>query len=107
MREPGSRALRRAAGGASILCALALCAFGCSSDPTPLVVLVDTDYAVPEEVGLFRVSVERSDGTELGAHELTPRSQSDVPFSVGVAAGDDDSAAVTIVAEARAPSGGR
>ncbi|MCC7538518.1 MAG: hypothetical protein IT379_19995, partial [Deltaproteobacteria bacterium] len=73
---------------------------GCKTDPTQLVVVIDTDYSVPSELGLVRVIVLDGDNAEIARNDFTLGDSSSVPFSFAVVPKDQDaSRRATIIVE--------
>jgi len=77
--------------------ALLALAAGCESPATQLVVLVDTDFAVPDEVAGLQVTVQDAEGSEVSSAELAisdALSDSEavfsLPLSFAVVPVDDD-----------------
>jgi len=78
--------------------ALVAGAAGCESPATQLVVVVDTDYAVPGEMGIVRARVLDGEGGEVSSAEFTlvgedggeTETRFRVPFSFAVVPIDDD-----------------
>jgi hypothetical protein len=83
---------------AALAAAALLAAPGCKSDPTELVVVVDTDYAVPSEMNRVRATISDSAGSQISQRDFelvapaAPTSPGvvDVPFSFGVVPSDGD-----------------
>jgi hypothetical protein len=75
------------------LCLLAaLSVAGCKTDPTQLVVVVDTDYVVPTELGAVRVTIDDANGGQeaiqefdlVAADQPTSTNGVHMPFSFGL-----------------------
>ncbi|MEC7523219.1 MAG: hypothetical protein VYE22_25290 [Myxococcota bacterium] len=92
---------------------LLLAAAGCAAEPTQLVVVVDSDLAVPDDV--VAISVETVDPTGVTLSDVrfalaapgegSPPARFELPLSFGVVPIDDDaSRRVTVVARAPGPS---
>lgn len=87
----------------------------CSKPATQLVVVVDTDYAVPEELAEIRARIEAPDGTEVSAASfaLTGADQPQptrfvVPLSFGVVPVDGDaSRRLEVIVSGMDPEGRR
>jgi hypothetical protein len=90
-----------------------LFAQGCERDATQLVVVVNTDYDVPAELGVVEVRISDLDGREISASEFTLTDAPDpadptrfvVPFSFGIVPIDDDASRRIIVdVDGRSPA---
>ncbi len=93
--------------------ALAVFVSGCTSAPTQLVVLVDSDYAVPDELATVHALVSAPDGEVVSEHTFTlsgsatpGASRFTLPLSFGMVPVDDDaSRRVDCVVEGMDPAG--
>lgn len=91
-----------------------LCAFfvavagatGCTTPPTQLVVVVDTDLAVPTEVATIVLRLRRANGGLIEEASVAVSSHAELPLSLAVVPPEGDvSATVLVEAEARDASG--
>ncbi len=92
--------------------ALALVACGGDDEVTQLIVLVDTDYVVPDELSVVRAHIYDSGGTETQSHDFSlfapGGGRLSVPFSFGIvpsASANGDH--LTLVVEGHTASPGR
>ncbi len=94
-----------------VLPILALVALGCERAPTQIIVAIDSDLGVPAEVASVRAVVKSDDDTLISEHAfaltagLPTGDEVALPFSFGVAPGEDREARVIIEAHAVGPQG--
>src|SRR5688572_10943442 len=88
--------------------ALALLAFACDRPATQLIVVVDTDYAVPAELGFIRAVVRDASGIEISSLERDLVASATLPASFAVVPkGGDASRTVIVEVEGFDRRGGR